>query len=81
MIVHFAKWGNSVALRIPSATLREAGITQGSSADLSYEDGRIILTPVTRPRRHDLAELLSRVTDENVQARGFDGPEVGSEVW
>ncbi|MCJ2043306.1 AbrB/MazE/SpoVT family DNA-binding domain-containing protein [Methylobacterium sp. J-078] len=81
MIVQFAKWGNSVALRIPSATLREAGIKEGSSADLSYENGRIVLTPVMRPRRHDLAELLSRVTDENVQAQAFDGPEVGSEVW
>lgn len=64
MVVQFAKWGNSVALRIPTAYARDIGATVGVSAELSVENGRLVVAPVELPA-YDLAELVAGITDEN----------------
>ena len=41
--------GNSRGLRIPRALLEQCGI--GDAVDLSVEDGRLVLRPLTRARQ------------------------------
>lgn len=43
MHVEIAKWGNSLALRIPAKMARENGLTQGVKAELRSEDGALII--------------------------------------
>lgn len=81
MIVQFAKWGNSVALRIPAPALQDAGVKEGSHANLSIEDGKLILTPISIPRKYSLDELLAGLTQENMSNEFFDDPPVGTEIW
>ncbi len=64
MVVQFAKWGNSVALRIPNAYAKEIHATPGADVDVSVADGKLIVAPVESPV-YDLAELVARITDEN----------------
>jgi antitoxin MazE len=64
MVVQFSKWGNSVALRIPNAFAKEIRAGVGTSADVTVQDGKLIVAPVEIPV-YDLAELVSRITDEN----------------
>ena len=64
MVMQFAKWGNSVALRIPRAFAKEIHASAGGSVDVTVQDGKLIVTPVAVPV-YDLAELVSRITDEN----------------
>ena len=74
------KWGNSLALRIPKSFAAESNIEEGSAVNLSLDDGRIIVEPVSGPT-YTLDELLARVTKRNIHAEVDTGSPVGKEVW
>jgi antitoxin MazE len=42
MIARIQKWGNSLGVRIPKNVAQDARIQEGSSVDLSVEEGRLI---------------------------------------
>lgn len=79
MQTRIAKWGDSLAVRIPKAFASEAQLEEGMEVELSVEDGRIILGPV-RPK-YSLEELLEGITPENLHPETDWGPPVGKEVW
>ncbi|WP_375455842.1 AbrB/MazE/SpoVT family DNA-binding domain-containing protein [uncultured Methylobacterium sp.] len=81
MIVQFSRWGNSLALRIPAHVLRGVGATEGSSADLSVEQGRIVIAPRADPPRYTFDGLLAGITRDNLHDDQFGGPAVGEEIW
>ena len=75
-----AKWGNSLAVRIPHSVAREAKLNEGDSVNLSLtEEGGIILSPARR--RYTLDELVSKITSRNRHAETEWGPPVGKETW
>jgi len=74
------KWGNSLALRIPKAFADEAGLQKETSVDVSLADGKIVVTPLTKPGP-TLEQLLSKVTRENSHHEIDTGPVVGKETW
>ena len=66
-----AKWGNSLAVRLPSDLVRELGLKEGDQIDLVKDDGQVkvrrlpradeVLTSLRRFRgRLPAAERLSR---------------------
>lgn len=65
MVVQFAMWGNSVALRIPSAFAKEISALAGSEADITVQDGKLIVTPIKAPV-YSLDQLLAGMTSENL---------------
>ena len=75
------RWGNSLALRIPSAFSRELQLQQDSSVDMTVESGRLVLVPVPDSTVPTLAEILERVTDENRHAEIGTGEPLGREAW
>lgn len=79
MLVQLAKWGNSLAVRIPAAYAREIGASESSRAELSIEDGRLVLTPVRDIPLFDLDSLVDQITDENRHEEISTGPAVGGE--
>ena len=74
------KWGNSLAVRIPRPFAEETGLENGSSIELSLEEGRLILTPLSETS-YTLKKLLQGITPENVHGELDSGPPVGREVW
>ena len=80
MRVQVQKWGNSLALRIPKSFARETGLAAASDVDLTIENGRLVVTPLSKPK-HTLEELLGRVTAENLHDEVDTGPGVGAEAW
>lgn len=75
MEVEIGKWGNSLALRIPEKMAREAGFTEGTSAELAMKDGALMITHRKKhPRRLRLEELLTRLEEIDL------GAAVGREV-
>ncbi len=78
MVVQFAKWGNSIALRIPSAYARDLGVVEGKSANIAVLDGKLVVTPIDAPV-YDLDALLAGVTDENRHGETSAGSAVGNE--
>ena len=80
MKVQVQKWGNSLALRIPKSFAVESNIGQGSTVEVSLENGRIIVFPVAEPE-FSLDEMLSQITPENLHGEVDTGSSVGQEAW
>jgi len=75
MTTRIQKWGNSLALRIPSALAREIGLEQGASVEVSLRKGKIVLEPVEEPHL-TLEQLLEGVTEQNLRHEVNTGPSV-----
>jgi antitoxin MazE len=73
------KWGNSLALRIPKSFAAHSNIEQGSTVDLSLDNGRMIVE--AKPQEYSLDELLARVTKNNLHSEVDFGVPAGKEVW
>lgn len=82
MQVKLAKWGNSLAVRLPGSVLAETKLGMGSTVDVVAEDGelRLRLVKPARRKRYTLEELLKGVTPETVHPEIDAGPDVGREV-
>jgi antitoxin MazE len=79
VLVQLAKWGNSLAVRIPAAYAKEIGASENSQAELSIEDGRLVLAPMRDIPRFDLDTLVAQITDENRHEEIGTGPALGDE--
>lgn len=79
MQVEVVKWGNSSAVRLPAAVLKEAHVALGDRLELTAEDGKIVLEPSRREYR--LQNLLKEVTKENRHAPIDVGGPMGREAW
>jgi antitoxin MazE len=80
MKVQIQKWGNSLALRIPKSFAIESKVKQGSTVEVSLEQGKIIVAPVTEPE-FTLEDLLSKVTKRNLHREIDTGAAIGKEAW
>jgi antitoxin MazE len=78
MEIQFAKWGNSVGLRVPAKVAKELGIAPGSVADLEISRDRLVITP--RSHAYRLDDLLAAITPDNVHREVSTGESVGAEV-
>ena len=65
MQVKFAKWGNSLGVRIPAAFAGEVGAIENGAAELTVVSGKLVLEPIEEVPVFDLDELVSKITDEN----------------
>jgi antitoxin MazE len=73
------KWGNSLALRIPSSVAREASVSEGKPVEISVRKGSIVITPIDKAHRYSLDELVAGITEENRHEETATGPAVGNE--
>ncbi|MDQ3821573.1 MAG: AbrB/MazE/SpoVT family DNA-binding domain-containing protein [Acidobacteriota bacterium] len=80
MKVQIQKWGNSLALRIPKSFAVESKVEQGSTVEVSLEQGKIIVSPVNEPE-FTLEDLLAKVNKRNLHGEVDTGASVGKEVW
>jgi len=79
VLVQLAKWGNSLAVRIPAAYAKEIGAKDNSQAELTIENGRLILTPIHDVPHYELDSLIEQITDENRHREIETGAAVGEE--
>ena len=80
MTAAIAKWGNSLAIRIPQAIAEQVQIQAGSEISIDIIDGKIVLTPHRR-KKHTLDELLDGMTSDHLHAEVSTGTSVGNEAW
>ena len=78
MEVQFAKWGNSVALRVPSKVAEALGIVPGSMANLDLKRDKLIITP--QQHSYQLDQLLSGITSKNLHPETGVGFAIGAEA-
>jgi len=80
MRTRIQKWGNSLALRIPKSFATEVGLHRETSVEISLADGKLVITPVAKPKL-TLKQLLAKVTKENLHHEVDTGPAIGNETW
>jgi antitoxin MazE len=78
MQVEIQKWGNSGAVRLPAAVMKQLNVALGDQLDLKTEGGKIVLVPLHHEYRLD--DLLRGITKENRHAVVDYGPSVGREL-
>lgn len=71
------KWGNSLGIRIPSSLANLAEIKEGTSLDIKFKNGQIII----ERKKYSLEELTARITPENRHQEIDWGGAVGKETW
>lgn len=79
MKVKLAKWGNSLAIRIPAPIAADASLRAGSTFEVTVAKGGLQLTPIEREQTLD--ELVAGITSGNVHSEMDFGAPVGNEVW
>ena len=73
------KWGNSPALRLPAAAMREASFSVEQKVNIRATRGRIVIEPSVRIE-YDLDELVSGITAKNTHGDVSFGAPVGKET-
>ena len=75
-----ARWGNSLAVRIPLRVVETARLREGDELTLAVgKNGTIVIKPARRKYRLD--ELVSKITARNRHDQTDWGPRVGNEAW
>ena len=74
-----ARWGNSLAVRLPKDVAERAGLAEGQEIDFEVEGER--LTIRRRVPHYTLDQLLAGVTSENVHTETDWGEAEGKEIW
>jgi antitoxin MazE len=78
--LRIAKWGNSLAVRIPRAIVKDAGLAEGDRLSLDLEaDGSIVLR--SSRRKYSLDELVAGMSKKNRHRETGWGAAQGKEVW
>lgn len=80
MKAQIQKWGNSLALRIPKSFAVESKVAQGSLVEVSLEQGKIVIAPITE-LDFTLDDLLAKVTKRNLHEEVDTGSSLGKEAW
>ncbi|MSQ88928.1 MAG: PbsX family transcriptional regulator [Betaproteobacteria bacterium] len=74
------KWGNSPALRLPSAALKKAGYVLEQKVELVVSRGRIVIRPSNNVT-YSLDSLLQGITEGNAHGEFSFGKPVGKEKF
>jgi antitoxin MazE len=73
-----AKWGNSLAVRIPKAVAEEAGLEEGDSIVIEARRGHVEFR--SAEKIPTLEELVAQITPENRHEETDWGPDRGKEI-
>ena len=79
MQLSIAKWGNSLALRLPRHVVNDANLTEGVPVEISVKDGSVVVTPVRK--KFKLDDLLAHFEEDQRHSETDWGSQKGEEVW
>ncbi len=80
MQLSIAKWGNSLALRLPSQIAREGRLEEGTNVTVEVNEGGSIIVTPTR-KRFKLSQLLENCPVRATSAEVDWGQPRGEEAW
>ncbi len=80
MKTKIARWGNSLALRIPKHLAESRNLTEGADVEILEDAEELRLRP-QKKQQYDLDELLEKVTPRNHHSSHWDDAPQGKEAW
>ncbi len=75
--LHVRKWGTSLAVRIPKAIAEQWGVSDGSAIAMDSKGDHVVM----RKQTYNLADMLARVTADNLHPEQDVGETQGNEQW
>jgi len=75
-----AKWGNSLALRIPKSVAQDAQLQAGDPVTVTVASQGNLVVKAAR-RRNSGKHLVSLINTKNRHAETEWGPPAGKEIW
>ncbi len=78
MRANIARWGNSLALRLPKKIAEDIRLVEGATVDLRIENGALVVVPTRK--RYRLADLLAETKPEARHGETDWGPPRGKEA-
>lgn len=80
--ISIQKWGNSAAIRLPSAVLAQLDLRPGDKLTAEIRDGGLVLAP---SRKHYTLDELLAQCDAAAEVGEWEGwtdmPPAGDEAW
>ncbi len=80
MKTQLARWGNSVAVRIPKAVAEAAKLRPGDQLDVSVEDPGILRIRKKKGKQK-LSQLVRGITPANLHGETDWGKPAENELW
>lgn len=78
MNAYIQKWGNSLAVRIPSKLIKKLNLANGTSVELSAKNHHLIISPI----KSELDTLLESINSSNRHPEGLEDDTLkGAEEW
>lgn len=74
-----AKWGNSLAIRIPKNIADKMNLKEGTAISIDVTDDNIVIAP--KKTKYTLEKLLAGAKSEDFDGEYDWGEPVGEEVW
>ena len=74
---HIARWGSSLAVRIPKPVAEHWGVQEGSAIEIVSRGDHVVL----RKKTYDLADLLDQIRPDNLHSEWETGQIEGKEEW
>ena len=74
-----AKWGNSLAVRIPQKLADQTGLTEGLSVEIKASGGKLVVAAMVP--KYDIRALVKKINKKNQHELIDWGPPVGKEFW
>lgn len=72
-----ARWGSSLAVRIPKPVAEQWGVREGSSIEMVPRGDQLAM----RKRAYCLADMVARITPDTIHAEVETGSPQGNEEW
>ena len=79
MRTHIARWGNSLALRLPKSMTTSLRLQEGAAIEIIETETGIVLQPVKK--QHSLKALLMELRPEQLHKDVGTGAARGNEIW
>jgi antitoxin MazE len=79
MTTLIAKWGNSLAVRIPKNLAAEVNVQDGDPVEVSVEGGALVVRP--QAKRYSIEDLVEGITPKNRHGETDWGQPAGKEAW
>jgi antitoxin MazE len=80
MKTQIAKWGNSIAVRIPKTVAQAANLRLGDHLEMAVEDSGVVRMR-KKEGKPSLKDLLHGITAENLHTEADWGEPQGKELW
>ncbi len=80
MKAKIAKWGNSLALRIPKSLAAAHSLSAGTDLEIVEMRDEFRVRPII-PNQYNLSSLLKEITPENTHQQQMQDAPRGKEFW